>query len=67
MALSDTEIDRIRYHTGSNLLEAGAEPYIGNVDAVYDTVIQTYARTAPSTTTAGILSMSYCSAFALSF
>jgi hypothetical protein len=50
VALSDTEIDRIRYHTGSNLLKAGAEPYIGNVNAVYDEVIQTYARTAPTTT-----------------
>lgn len=50
MALSDTEIDRIRYHCGYNLLEAGAELYIGNVDAVFDTVIQTYARTGPTTT-----------------
>jgi hypothetical protein len=50
VALSDTEIDRIRYHTGSNLLEAGAEPYLGEVDAVYDQVIQTYTRTAPTTT-----------------
>ena len=55
MALSDTEIDRIRYHTGSNLLEAGAEPYIGNVDAVYDAVIQTYTRTAPTTTSSTVV------------
>jgi hypothetical protein len=50
MALSDTEIDRIRYHCGYNLLEAGAELYVGNVHAVFDTVIQTYARTSPATT-----------------
>jgi hypothetical protein len=55
MALSDTEIDRIRYHCGYNLLEAGAELYVGNVHAVFDTVIQTYARTGPSTTSSTVV------------
>jgi len=55
MALSDTEIDRIRYHCGYNLLEAGAELYVGNVHAVFDSVIQTYARTSPATTSSTVV------------
>ena len=55
MALSDTELDALRYHCGYNLLEAGAELYVGNVDAIFDTVIQTYLRTGPETTSATVV------------
>lgn len=49
MALLDSEIQRIRYEIGYNLLNAGAEPYIG-VHAVFEQVIQVYLRAGATTT-----------------
>jgi len=49
MALLDSEISRIRYELGYNVLEAGAEPYIGVV-AVFNNVIQAYMSSGASTT-----------------
>ncbi len=51
MALLDSEIDRIRYECGYNVLAAGAEPYIG-VTAIFEQVIATYLRAGASTTSA---------------
>jgi hypothetical protein len=49
MALLDSEIERVRYELGFNLLNAGAEPYIG-VHAVFEQVIQVYLRAGATTT-----------------
>jgi hypothetical protein len=49
MALLDSEIQRIRFELGYNLLEAGAEPYIGVVE-MFSQVIQTYTNAGASTT-----------------
>jgi hypothetical protein len=51
VALLTSEIDRIRYECGYNVLDAGAEPYIG-VTAVFDQVIATYLRAGAATTSA---------------
>jgi hypothetical protein len=49
MALLDSELDRIRFETGWNLLNVGAEPYIG-VAAIFSQVIQPYLRSGAITT-----------------
>lgn len=49
MALSDSEIYRIRKELGYNVLTVGAEPYIGIV-AIFNRVIQTYMSGGASTT-----------------
>lgn len=49
MALSNSELALIRYELGYNLLDVGAEPYIG-VAAVFEQVIQPYLRAGVSTT-----------------
>lgn len=49
MALLDSEVDRIRFECGYNLLEVGAEPYIG-VSALFDQVVQRYLRDGAATT-----------------
>lgn len=49
MSLLPSEVDRIRYECGYNVLDAGAEPYIG-VTAIFDQVIATYLRSGASTT-----------------
>lgn len=51
MALLQSEVDRIRYECGYNVLDAGAEPYIG-VTALFDQVIATYLRAGATTTSA---------------
>jgi len=49
MALNQSEVQRIRYELGYNVLAAGAEPYIG-VHAVFDQVIAVYLKAGASTT-----------------
>lgn len=49
MSLLDSELDRIRAELGYNLLETGAEPYIG-VAAVFAQVIQPYLSEGAGTT-----------------
>ena len=49
MAILDSELDRIRFETGWNLLAVGAEPYIG-VAAIFDRVIQPNMRSGALTT-----------------
>lgn len=53
MALLDSEIQRIKYELGYNVLSVGAEPYIG-IAAIFDQVIKPYtlsgAITSSSTT-----------------
>lgn len=51
MALLTSEIDRIRFETGHNVLDVGAEPYIG-VTALFDQVIAAYLRDGATTTSA---------------
>lgn len=51
MALLTSELRRLRYELGYNVLSAGAEPYIG-VHAVFETVIQTYLQAGAVTTCA---------------
>ena len=49
MALTTSELRRLRYELGYNVLNAGAEPYIG-VSAVFEQVIQTYLQSGAITT-----------------
>jgi len=51
MALLTSEIIRIKYELGYNVLAAGAEPYIG-VYAVFDQVIAAYMTSGATTTSA---------------
>jgi hypothetical protein len=51
MALTASELQRVRFETGYNVLSAGAEPYISYV-AVFDKVIQQYINGAAKTTSA---------------
>lgn len=51
MALLDSELDRIRHETGWNLLNVGAEPYIG-VAAIFSQVIQPNLRSGAVTSSA---------------
>ncbi len=56
MALLPSEITRIKYELGYNVLDVGADPYIG-VAAIFEAVIQPYvlsgATTTSSTSVAG--------------
>lgn len=49
MALLDSEVARIKYELGYNVLAVGAEPYIG-VAAVFNQVIQAYMTSGAATT-----------------
>lgn len=49
MALLDSEVARIKYELGFNLLDTGAEPYIG-IAALFEQVIQPYTTSGASTT-----------------
>lgn len=49
MALTSSEVARIKYELGYNVLSVGAEPYIG-VTALFDQVIQPYLDAGASTT-----------------
>jgi len=49
MALSDSEIQRIRSELGYNVLSIGAEPYI-QYTAIFEQVIQQYINTEAATT-----------------
>ena len=49
MALSTSEVVRLRAELGYNVLSVGAEPYISYV-AIFDRVIQTYMQGGASTT-----------------
>ena len=49
MALLTSELRRIRYELGYNVLNAGAEPYIG-VHAVFEQVIALYTQAGAATT-----------------
>jgi hypothetical protein len=49
MALLDSEVVEARYHSGWNVLEIDAEPYIG-VPSIFDQVIQPYITSGASTT-----------------
>jgi len=54
MALLDSELRRIKYELGYNVLDVGAEPYIG-VHAVFDQVIQTYMNSGATTTSTTVV------------
>lgn len=49
MALTTSELRRIKSELGYNVLASGAEPYIG-VHAVFEQVVQTYMTAGASTT-----------------
>ena len=49
MALLDSEIARIKWHLGFNVLSVGAEPYFGYV-SIFDQVIQPYVAAGASST-----------------
>lgn len=49
MALLNSELQRVRYELGYNVLAAGAEPYISYV-AIFDKVVQTYLNAGAKTT-----------------
>jgi hypothetical protein len=51
MSLLNSELDRIRAELGYNVLNVGAEPYIG-VQAIFSNVVQTYMREGAGTTSA---------------
>ena len=51
MALLDSELARIKWHLGFNLLDVGATPYIG-VAAIFEQVIQPYLSGGATTTCA---------------
>jgi len=51
MALLDSELARIKWHLGFNLLDVGAVPYIG-VAAIFEQVIQPYLAGGATTTSA---------------
>lgn len=51
MALLDSEVARIKYELGYNLLSVGAVPYIG-VAAIFEQVVQPYLGAGASTTSA---------------
>jgi hypothetical protein len=51
MALLDSEIARIKWHLGYNVLSVGAEPYFGYV-SIFDQVIQPYVTAGAKTTSA---------------
>ncbi len=51
MALLDSEVRRLKYELGYNVLSVGAEPYIG-VAAIFEQVIQPYLTAGASTTSA---------------
>lgn len=55
MALTDSEVQRIRYELGFNVLSVSAEPYIG-VTALFEQVIQPYLTTGASTTSSTAVS-----------
>lgn len=58
MALLDSEIQRIRYELGYNVLSVGAEPYV-SYHALFDMVIKTYLNAGAKTS-----STTYCAAAA---
>lgn len=49
MALLTSEIVRLKYECGFNVLQAGAEPYV-SVVAIFDQVIATYMQAGATTT-----------------
>jgi len=49
LALLNSELQRVRYELGYNVLAAGAEPYISYV-AIFDKVVQTYLNAGAKTT-----------------
>lgn len=49
MALTSSEVARLKYELGFNVLSVGAEPYIG-VAALFEQVIQPYTTAGASTT-----------------
>lgn len=51
MALTTSEVSRLKYELGYPLLQAGAEPYIGT-SAAFEQVIQPYLQAGASTTSA---------------
>ena len=51
MALLTSEITRIKYELGFNVLSLGAEPYIG-ITQLFENVIQPYTLSGASTTSA---------------
>jgi hypothetical protein len=57
MALLDSELQRIRFETGYNVLSAGAEPYVSYV-AIFDVVVRTYLNAGAKTTSSTAISAS---------
>jgi hypothetical protein len=57
MPLTTGELDRVRGELGYNLLNTGAQPYIG-VHAVFEQVIQPYLREGADTTSSTVVAAS---------
>lgn len=57
MSLLNSELDRIRAELGYNLLNVGAEPYIG-VQAIFSQVIQPYMREGAGTSSSSAVTES---------
>lgn len=55
MALLDSEVRRIRYELGYNVLDVGAEPYIG-VTALFEQVIKPHVTAGAATTSSTAVS-----------
>jgi hypothetical protein len=49
LALLQSELERVRYETGYNVLAVGAEPYVSYV-AMFDKVVQVYLNAGAKTT-----------------
>lgn len=54
MALLDSEVSRIKYELGFNLVDVGAEPYIG-VSVLFEQVIQPHILGGASTTSSTVV------------
>lgn len=62
MPLTTGELDRIRAELGYNLLNTGAEPYIG-VEAIFTRVIQPYLREGNDTSSSTVMVASDAATF----
>lgn len=56
MALLASEVQRIRYELGYNVLNVGAEPYVSIV-AIFNQIIQTHLNAGASTTSATVVTV----------
>lgn len=55
MALTASELSRIRYEMGFNLLDAGADVYVGGITAFFELVLKPYLTSGAITTSSTIV------------